>query len=118
MSGPAGVALIAIALAASSALAQSAAQSGDGFSGPSEARPKHKPVNLELEAPSRYLLQDLTKDLNELHDRYRRFKKKLPQDYGLHPGSGPAAVFTVRTTAFFRPDPDGKNDVPAKNRIS
>jgi hypothetical protein len=58
---PVCVALLAITIAASAAMAQSAAQSRDGFSGTTEAPPKREPVDLGLEAPSRYLMRDLTK---------------------------------------------------------
>jgi hypothetical protein len=71
----AGAALIAMTLAAGPAMAHSAAQSGDSLPGPTQARPKYKLINLELDASSRCLLRDLTRHLNDLHDRYRRFKK-------------------------------------------
>jgi hypothetical protein len=45
---------------------------------------KHKPVNLEIEAPSLDFMQDITKVLNNFHDEYRRFKKELRRDYDLH----------------------------------
>jgi hypothetical protein len=104
------LALLAITLAANPGIAQSAAQSGDGFPIPTEARPKHKPINLELEASSHYLLRDLTRRLNDLHDRYRRFKKKLQRNYNIQyslavsiipqwgkPNGGPGAVALVYT---------------------
>src|SRR5215467_9157344 len=50
-------------------MAQSASQSGENFVGPTKGRPRRKPVNLKIEAPSRYLLQDLTKTLHD-HDQY------------------------------------------------
>src|SRR5215472_16579708 len=80
---PACLALLAITLAASSAMAQSVAQSGDGSGGPAQARPIYKPLNLEIEASSRYMLRNLTRTLNDLHDRYRRFKKKLQHQFDL-----------------------------------
>jgi len=40
------------------------------------ARPKHKPIDLEIEAPSLDFMQDITKVLNDFHDEYRRFKKE------------------------------------------
>src|SRR6516165_7616183 len=81
---PALVALIVATVAASSAIAQLASQSGDIAAGPAVARPKHKPIDLEIEAPSLDFMQDITKVLNDFHDEYRRFKKELRRDYGLH----------------------------------
>ena len=58
---PTSVAAIVVTLMASSAMAQSASQSGDTAAGPPVARPKHKPINLEIEAPSLDFMQDITK---------------------------------------------------------
>jgi hypothetical protein len=78
------VALVFVALASSSAMAQSASQSDDTSGEPRTARPKHKPVNLEIEAPSLDFMQDITRVLNDFHDEYRRFKKGLRRDYDLN----------------------------------
>ena len=104
--------LLAITLSAGSVMAQSSVQSGDSLPGPTQARPRFKPINLELEASSRYLLRDLTRHLNDLHDRYRRFKKKLRRNYNIQysmtvsiipqwgkPNGGPGAVSLVYTPA-------------------
>jgi hypothetical protein len=107
---PASVALIVAALAPGSAMAQSEPQSGDTATGPPVARPKHKPINLEIEAPSLDFMQDITKILNDFHDEYRGFKKELKRDYDLHysmtvsiipqwaiPDGGPGVVQMVYT---------------------
>src|SRR6516162_5066490 len=107
---PTSVAAIVVTLVASSAMAQSALQSGDTAAGPPVARPKHKPINLEIEAPSLDFTQDITKALNDFHDEYRGFKKELRRDYDLHysmtvsiipqwgiPDGGPGVVQMVYT---------------------
>jgi hypothetical protein len=107
---PASVALIVAALSAGSAMAQSASQSSDTAAGPPVARPKHRPINLEIEAPSLDFTQDITKILNDFHDEYRRFKKEIRRDYDLHysmtvstipqwgvPDGGPGVVQMVYT---------------------
>src|SRR6516165_8902622 len=107
---PACAALIVAALAISSAMAQSALQSGDTTTGPSVARPKYKPIDLDIEAPSLDFTQDITKALNDFHDEYRGFKKELRRDYDLHysmtvsiipqwgiPDGGPGVVQMVYT---------------------
>jgi hypothetical protein len=99
-----------VVLAASSAMAQSTSQSGDVSAGPPAARPKHKPIDLEIEAPSLDFTQDIAKFLNDFHDEYRRFKKELRRDYDLHysmtvsiipqwaiPDGGPGVVQMVYT---------------------
>ena len=91
-------------------MAQSASQSGDTAAGPPVARPKHKPINLEIEAPSLDFMQDITKILNDFHDEYRGFKKEIRRDYDLHysvtvsiipqwgiPDGGPGVVQMVYT---------------------
>jgi hypothetical protein len=107
---PAATALIAVALATGSALAQSASESGNTATGPPVARPKYKPIDLEIEAPSLDFTQDITKVLNDFHDEYRGFKKELRRDYDLHyfmtvsiipqwgmPDGGPGVVQMVYT---------------------
>jgi len=79
----ASISLIVVAVAASSAMAQSAPQPGDSLSEPPGARPIFKPINLDIEAPSLDFMKDVTKFLNDFHDEYRRFKKELRRDYGL-----------------------------------
>ena len=74
---PTSVAAIVVTLVASSAMAQSASQSGDTAAGSPVARPKHKPINLEIEAPSLDFMQDITKILNDFHDEYRGFTKRI-----------------------------------------
>jgi len=81
---PTSVAAIVVTLVASSAMAQSALQSGDTAAGSPVARPKHKPINLDIEAPSLDFMQDITKILNDFHDEYRGFKKEIRRDYDLH----------------------------------
>jgi hypothetical protein len=91
-------------------MAQSTSQSGDASAGPAPARPKHKPINLEIEASSLDFMQDITKILNDFHDEYRGFKKELRRDYDLHysmtasiipqwgmPNGGPGVVQLVYT---------------------
>ena len=73
---PAATALIAVALAAGSVLAQSASPSGNTATGPPVARPKYKPIDLEIEAPSLDFMRVIPKVLNEFHDEYRGFKKE------------------------------------------
>src|SRR6516162_10716128 len=80
---PALVALILVALATSTAVAQSTSQSGDSNAEPSGPRPILPPINLELEAPSLDFTRDIATFLNDFHDDYRRFKKELRRDYGL-----------------------------------
>src|SRR6516162_8293050 len=80
---PALVALILVALATSTAVAQSTSQSGDSNAEPSGPRPILPPINLELEAPSLDFTRDIATFLNDFHDEYRRFKKELRRDYGL-----------------------------------
>jgi hypothetical protein len=107
---PAWVALVVVALAASSAMAQSGSQSGDTVAGPAGARPIFPPINLDIEAPSFDLTQDVAKFLNDFHDEYRRFKKELRRDYDLQysmllslipqratPNGGPGVVQLVYT---------------------
>jgi hypothetical protein len=72
--------LIAAAFAAGSAKAQSMSQTGDVIAGP---RPVLPPINLDIEAPSLDVTQDVAKFLNDVHDEYRGFKKELQRDYGL-----------------------------------
>ena len=64
-------------------MAQEASQPGDISPAPSGVRPKHKPIDLEVEAPSLDFMQDITKVLNDIHDEYRALKKKLRRDYDL-----------------------------------
>ena len=80
---PASAALIVAALATSSAMAQSASQSGDTATGPPGPRPIFPSIDLELEAPSLDFTQDVAKFLNDFHDEYRGFKKELRSEYGL-----------------------------------
>jgi len=70
-------------LAATSVMAQSDPQSDDVSTSPTAARPKRKPINLEIEAPALDFMQDITEVLNDFHDDYRRFKKELRRDYNL-----------------------------------
>src|SRR6516162_5426389 len=79
----AAVTLIAVTLVANSAIAQSQAQSGDTSVGLPGARPKYKPIDLEIEAPSLDFTRDIAKFLNDFHDEYRGFKKELRRDYHL-----------------------------------
>src|SRR5215471_8532613 len=79
----ASIALIVVAVAATSAMAQSAPQPSDTLSEPPGARPIFKPINLDIEAPSLDFMKDVTKFLNDFHDEYRRFKKELRRDYRL-----------------------------------
>jgi hypothetical protein len=103
-------ALIAVAFAASTALAQSVSQSGDTLAGPPGPRLKYVPIDLDIEAPSLDFMQDITKVLNDIHDEYRGFKKELRRDYDLHysmqvsiipqwgaPNGGPGVVQMVYT---------------------
>jgi hypothetical protein len=76
--------LIAVALAASTAMAQSVSQSGNTATGPPVARPKYKPIDLDIEAPSLDFTQDIARVLNDFHDQYRGLKKELRRDYDLH----------------------------------
>ena len=80
------MALIAVALTAGSVMAQtqSQSQSSDTVAEPPAPRPKHKPINLDIEAPSFDITQDIAKFLNDFHDDYRGFKKELRRDYDLH----------------------------------
>jgi hypothetical protein len=107
---PAFVTLIAAPLDASPAMAQSASQSGDISLTPPGARPKYKPVELDIEAPSLDFTRDIAKFLNDFHDEYRSFKKELRHDYNLEysmpvsvipqwgvPGGGPGVVQMVYT---------------------
>jgi hypothetical protein len=71
------------------------------------------PINLDIEAPSLDVTQDVAKFLNDLHDEYRGFKKELRQlrrDYNLQysmlvsiipqwgtPNGGPGVVQLVYT---------------------
>jgi hypothetical protein len=102
--------LLAITLAAGSAMPQSAVQSGDSLPGPTQARPRFKPINLELEASSRYLLRDLTRHLNDLHEPIPSVQKKLRRNYNIQysmavsiipqwgkPNGGPGAVALLYT---------------------
>jgi Carbohydrate-selective porin, OprB family len=104
------VTLIMVVLAGSSAMAQSQAQFGDTPVGLPGARPKHKPIDLEIDAPSLDFMQDITKVLNDIHDEYRGYKKELRRDYDLHysmqvsiipqwgaPNGGPGVVQMVYT---------------------
>jgi hypothetical protein len=65
-------------------MAQSASQSDDTSGEPRTARPKHKHINLEIEASPLDFMQDIIRVLNDLHDEYRRFTKELRRDYDLH----------------------------------
>jgi hypothetical protein len=111
----ASVTLIMVVLAGSSAMAQPQAQSGDTSVGLPGARPKHKPIDLEIEAPSLDFMLDITKVLNDFHDEYRGFKKELRRDYDLHysmqvsiipqwgtPHGGPGVVQLVYTPNMIR----------------
>jgi hypothetical protein len=80
----ASAALVVIALTASSGIAQSELRSDDTVAGPPAPRPKHKPIDLDIEAPSFDFTQDIAKFLNDFHDDYRGFKKELRRDYDLH----------------------------------
>src|SRR6516225_9704240 len=80
----ASAALVVIALTASSGSAQSERQSDDTVAGPPAPRPKHKPIDLDIEAPSFDFTQDIAKFLNDFHDDYRGFKKEIRRDYDLH----------------------------------
>jgi hypothetical protein len=106
----AAVTLIAVTFVANSAIAQSQAQSGDTSVGLPGARPKYKPIDLEIEAPSLDFTRDIAKFLNDFHDEYRGFKKELRRDYDLHysmtvsiipqwgiPDGGPGVVQMVYT---------------------
>ena len=77
-------ALIVITLTAGSGSARSEPQSSDTLAGPPAPRPKHKPIDLDIEAPSFDFTQDVAKFLNDLHDEYRGFKKEIRRDYDLH----------------------------------
>jgi hypothetical protein len=59
-------------------------QSGDTVPGPPAPRAKHKPIDLDIEAPFFNFTQDLAKFLNDLHDDYCGLKKELRRDYDLH----------------------------------
>jgi len=72
--------LIVALLAAGSALAQTQSQSGNTVAEPPAPRPKHKPIDLDIEAPSFDFTQDFAKFLNDLHDDYREFKKEIRRD--------------------------------------
>ena len=74
----------ALIVVAFTALAQSQSQSGDALAGPPLSRPKHKPIDLDIEAPSFDFTQDVAKFLNDFHDDYRGFKRELRRDYDLH----------------------------------
>ena len=80
----ASAALIVIALTASSGSAQSELQSDATVAGPPAPRTKHKPIDLDIEAPSFDFTQDVAKFLNDFHDDYRGFKRELRRDYDLH----------------------------------
>ena len=72
--------LIVVALVVGAAMAQTQSQSGDNVAEPPAPRPKHKPIDLHIEAPSFDFTQDLAKFLNDLHDDYREFKKEIRRD--------------------------------------
>jgi hypothetical protein len=74
---PVSTVLIAVALAASSGMAQSEIQSDETSAAPPGPRPKRKPIDLEIEAPSLDFTQDVTKFLNDFRDKYRGYKKEL-----------------------------------------
>ena len=106
----ASAALVVIALTASSGSAQSELRSDDTVAGPPAPRPKHKPIDLDIEAPSFDFTQDIAKFLNDFHDEYRRVKKELRRDYDLQysmlvslipqwatPNGGPGVVQLVYT---------------------
>jgi hypothetical protein len=102
------VALVFVALASSSAMAQSASQSDDTSGEPRTARPKHKPVNLEIEDLKAVGQPARRRKGAELYYNYALFKGlwltpdiQLYFDPALRPGCGPAAVLTFRTTALF-----------------
>jgi hypothetical protein len=80
----ASAALIVIVLTASSGSAQSESQPDDTVAGPPAPRTKHKPIDLDIEAPSFDFTQDVAKFLNDFHDDYRGFKRELRRDYDLH----------------------------------
>jgi hypothetical protein len=76
-------ALIAAALAAGSAVAQSPPQSADTIAGPPGPRLKHKLIDLDVDALSFDFTQDIAKFLNDFHDKYRGYKKEITRDYDL-----------------------------------
>jgi hypothetical protein len=78
------VVLIVVAVVAGAAMAQTQSQSGDTVGEPPAPRPKHKPIDLDIEAPSFDFTEDFAKFLNDLHDDYREFKKEIRRDYDLH----------------------------------
>jgi hypothetical protein len=64
-------------------VAQSEAQFDEASAAPPGSRPVFPPVNLDIEAPSLDVTQDVARFLNDVHDEHREFKKKLRRDYGL-----------------------------------
>ena len=74
---------ILIALAASSANAESASDPDEASSEPLAARPIRKPINLEIEAPSTDFTKNIAKALNDIYDKYLSFKKELGTDYNV-----------------------------------
>jgi hypothetical protein len=80
---PATAALIVVALAAGTAMGQSASGLTTGSIRPLGAPPVNKPIDLEIEAPATDFMQDVTKMLTDLHDEYLKFKKELRRDYDI-----------------------------------
>jgi hypothetical protein len=76
--------LVAVAFAASTAMAQSASSSADDSARPPGAKPVKKPIDLEIEAPATDFIVDVSKVLDDIHDDYRKFKKELLSDYDVH----------------------------------
>jgi hypothetical protein len=76
--------LVAVAFAASTAMAQSASSSADDSARPPGAKPVKKPIDLEIEAPATDFMVDVSKVLDDIHDDYRKFKKELLSDYDVH----------------------------------
>jgi hypothetical protein len=84
--------LIVMIVAVSSAMAQSVSDT-DGVSTVTLAAPPiHKPINLEIEAPSNDFTKDIAKTLNDIYDKYLSFKKELDTNYGVQ-YSMPVSVF-------------------------
>jgi hypothetical protein len=76
--------LIALALAASTAMAQSASNLSTGSIRPLGAPPVNKPIDLEIDAPSIDFMGDLTESLADIHHEYLKFKKELRNDYEVY----------------------------------
>ena len=91
-------------------MAQSASDSGAGSVGTLAAPPIHKPINLEIEAPSTDFTKEVAAALNDIYDEYLSFKKELGIDYDVQysisvsifpqwgtPNGGPGIVSMVYT---------------------